>query len=87
MLGYIGSPIISGLGRCFAQLHGIGRWTFPQGNNFPFLGLRREFQRFDDVVRRLRRWVVVFGRVHVFAFRVEGTGLLSSPRRERAIRF
>jgi hypothetical protein len=32
--------------------------------------LRWEFNRFDDVVRRLRRWVDIFRRVHVFAFRV-----------------
>jgi hypothetical protein len=25
-----------------------------------------EFHRFDDVVRRLRRWVDIFRRVHVF---------------------
>jgi hypothetical protein len=55
MLGYMSSPVIGGLRRRLAQLHGIGCGAFPQGNNFPFLGLRREFQRFDDVVRRLRR--------------------------------
>ena len=70
MLGDVRSPIISGLGRRFAKLHGFGCGTFPQGNNFPFLRLRWEFNRFDDVVRRLRRWVDRFRRVHVFAFRI-----------------
>jgi hypothetical protein len=32
--------------------------------------LRWKFDRFDDVVRRLRRWVDIFRRVHVSAFRV-----------------
>jgi len=70
MLGDVRSPIISGLGRRLAKLHGFGCGTFPQGNNFPFLRLRWEFNRFDDLIRRLKRRVDIFRRVHVFAFRV-----------------
>ena len=50
MLCDVGSPIGGCLARSLAKLHGFGRGTFPQRNNFPFLRLWWEFKRFDDVV-------------------------------------
>jgi len=55
MRGDVSPPIGGGLAGRLAKLHGFRRGTFPQGNNFPFLRLRREFKRFDEVVLRLRR--------------------------------
>ena len=69
MLGDVSPPIGGGFAGRLAQLHGFRRWTFPQGYDLPFLRLRREFKRFDEVILWLRRCIDDFGRVHVFAFR------------------
>ena len=74
-------PVVGGLCRRLTGLHGFGCGTFFEGYNLPLLRLRWKFERLDDVVRRLRRCIDSFCRVHVFAFRFEGTGLLSSPHR------
>ena len=75
----VSPPVVGGLCRRRTGLHGFGCGTFLEGYNLPLLRLGWKFERLDDVVRRLRRCGDGFCRVHVFAFRFEGTGLLSSP--------
>ena len=83
-------PIGGCLVRCFTGLHGVGCGTFPQGNNFPFLRLRREFDRFNDVIRGLCDGYgafsgdEVFSCVHVLRFVLkERDCSLHQPRESR----
>ena len=79
------SPVSGCLVRCFAPFHIFRHRTFSKGNNFPFLRLGWELNRLDNLIDGLwsdcgaSRRGEVFRRVHFFAFRFEGAGLLSSP--------
>jgi hypothetical protein len=66
-------PVVGGLCRRLTGLHGFRCGTFLEGYNLPLLRLGWKFEWFDDLVRRLRRWIDGICRVHVFAFRFEGT--------------